>query len=108
MANGRVHVGSLTEFDAKGFCIVEHEGRDILVVRSEGEFFAVDNECPHMGSQLERGQVEGGRIICPWHRATFELRSGKSLSLFASDLRSYPVLVEADELYLVTDRDRGR
>ncbi len=49
----------------------------ILVVHAgEGELYAVEAECPHAKAPLEQGAVCEGRLVCPWHMGTFELRTG--------------------------------
>jgi nitrite reductase/ring-hydroxylating ferredoxin subunit len=57
--------------------VVNVEGRDILLVRHEGQVYAADNTCPHMGARLEKGEVtKDGAIVCPRHRSAFDLHSG--------------------------------
>lgn len=53
-------------------------GQDILIaVSKSGGTFAAANVCPHIGTPLDQGTVEGNAIICPLHRSAFDLRSGK-------------------------------
>ena len=106
--NKRVLAGSTAELDATGFLLVELDRREIVILREEGAYYAIDNECSHMGSQLQRGRVENGRIICPWHRAEFELATGKSASLYAKDIKSYPVELEGEKIFLVVDQSSAR
>ena len=48
--------------------------------------------CPHAGAPLAEGVRDGGRIICPWHKATFCLRTGAVLEPPAvDDLLQYEV-----------------
>ncbi len=57
---------------------VELHGRSILVLNHQGQVYAVDNVCPHMGAALDGGDVtEGGTIICPRHHSAFDLRTGE-------------------------------
>ncbi|WP_309118139.1 Rieske (2Fe-2S) protein [Paenibacillus sp.] len=78
-----------------GHTTVLVEGRDIVVYRIDGQFYALHNYCPHQGAPLCRGLVSGtnlpsdvyryeyGRereiVRCPWHGWEFEIKTGKSL-----------------------------
>jgi nitrite reductase/ring-hydroxylating ferredoxin subunit len=53
-------------------------GKAIALFRVAGEILAIDDECTHLGASLAEGALEGDRVVCPWHRALFELRTGKS------------------------------
>ena len=61
------------------------KGREILVVNVEGEFYAFDNRCPHMGYPLFFGSLEGDTLICGFHSAKFNIKTGKSLGLVTSE-----------------------
>lgn len=58
--------------------VVEVRGRSILVLNHQGQVYAMDNVCPHMGAALDGGNVtEGGIIVCPRHHSAFDVRTGK-------------------------------
>lgn len=63
----------------------------VMLVRSQGEVFAVSTSCTHYGGPLESGLVEGQRVHCPWHHACFELRSGIAAGPALSPLQCYEV-----------------
>ena len=75
--------------------MIEVEGRDLVLVNVDGQFYALDNRCPHQGGPLGRGKVEDGAIVCPWHGWRWDPRSGRAISP-PVDWRalSYPVVVE--------------
>lgn len=52
------------------------ERRYVLLVRLGGALYALDDLCNHAGCQLSRGRLEGGRIVCPCHLMTFDVRTG--------------------------------
>lgn len=52
----------------------EHQ---VLIIHTQGKFFAVSNRCPHMHLPLQNGKVTGdGGIVCPFHHSAFDLTSG--------------------------------
>ena len=53
-------------------------GQDILIATDKGgRVFAAANVCPHIGTPLDQGTVEGNAIVCPLHRSAFDLKTGK-------------------------------
>ena len=51
-------------------------GRLVAVFNSGGQFFAIDDLCPHMGASLGAGDVENGIVSCPWHAWRFRITDG--------------------------------
>jgi nitrite reductase/ring-hydroxylating ferredoxin subunit len=93
-------VGTLDELREAGHTVVRVDGRAILVVHHDGEVFAVDNRCPHMGFPLARGTVDDGVLTCHWHHARFALSCGDTFDPWADDVPSYPVTVEDGVVYV--------
>lgn len=48
----------------------------IAVFKSEGEYYAVDDTCPHQAAPLSEGWVEDCAVECPLHAVCFDLRTG--------------------------------
>ncbi|HKV20657.1 MAG TPA: Rieske 2Fe-2S domain-containing protein [Mycobacterium sp.] len=48
----------------------------VLVVRRDGQVFALGDRCTHRGGPLHEGEVVGDCIECPWHSSRFNLRDG--------------------------------
>jgi nitrite reductase/ring-hydroxylating ferredoxin subunit len=99
----RVRVGWVAELSARGCTLVSAGGHGIAVFAQDGRFFAVDNRCPHMGFPLNRGTVRDGLLTCHWHHARFDLEGGGTLDPFADDVRTFPVAVEDDSVYVMLD-----
>uniref|UniRef100_A0A8C8FHL4 Rieske domain-containing protein n=1 Tax=Oncorhynchus tshawytscha TaxID=74940 RepID=A0A8C8FHL4_ONCTS len=55
---------------------------NVLLVRSEGIYSAIGNQCTHYGAPLSKGVLSGHRVRCPWHGACFNIQTG--------DLEEYP------------------
>ena len=65
----RARVGTIEELQAKGCLAGKVGSQPVCVFWSDGEAFAVDDRCPHMGFPLRRGTVENGLLTCHWHHA---------------------------------------
>ena len=72
----------------------------IAVFISDGEPYAVDNRCPHMGFPMDKGTVRDGIVTCHWHHARFDLESGGTFDPFANDLQVYDTKVEDGIVYV--------
>ena len=79
---------------------VEVGGRLIALFHHQGQFYAIDDICPHMGASLSGGHVENAVVTCPWHAWRFRLTDG----VWADNPRGkigvgcYAVRVEGDEV----------
>lgn len=65
-------------------------GDELAIVNIDGEYYAIDNFCPHRGAPLSDGVVRGHLIECGWHGWQFDLRSGECLTV-TERLRTYRV-----------------
>jgi nitrite reductase/ring-hydroxylating ferredoxin subunit len=48
----------------------------VLLVKQEGNLYAVGTKCSHYGAPLVNGALAKGVLRCPWHGACFNLKSG--------------------------------
>ncbi len=74
----QVAIGRNEEFAEGCRRVVRAEGRRIAIFRVDGELFALDDACPHMGASLADGRVDGRRVVCAWHGWSFDLVTGES------------------------------
>lgn len=51
-------------------------GTMVGVFLDGGQYFAINDFCPHMGASLSDGHVEDGAVMCPWHAWRFRLSDG--------------------------------
>lgn len=75
-------------------------GKKMAIANIDGEFFAIDDTCSHAQCSLgEEGFLDGNVVTCGCHGATFDVKSGKVLSLPAlTDVASYPVKIEGRDV----------
>lgn len=76
-------------------------GEEVLIANVDGQYYAVSNFCSHAGQRLSAGRLDGHRLICPLHRASFDVRTGAALSGPASlAIARYPVLVDRGRIHV--------
>jgi nitrite reductase/ring-hydroxylating ferredoxin subunit len=97
----RARIGTTEDLQAKGCLAGKVGSQPVCVFWAEGEAFAVDDRCPHMGFPLHRGTVENGLLTCHWHHARFDLASGGTLDPFADDVRAHSVEVDGPDVFVV-------
>ena len=60
-------------------------GNEILLCKIEDRFYALSAHCTHYGAPLAEGLLNGDRIVCPWHHACFNAKTGLRLEPPAND-----------------------
>lgn len=77
------------------------DGAEILICNVDGSLYAIEDVCTHDGGPLDQGTLEGDRVVCPRHGATFDVRSGDALTLPAVlPLLTFPLDVVGDDVYV--------
>jgi nitrite reductase (NADH) small subunit/3-phenylpropionate/trans-cinnamate dioxygenase ferredoxin subunit len=70
----------------------------VALFRVGGEYFAIDDHCPHMGASLSGGHVERGVVTCPWHGWRFRLNDGAWADSPRVKTRCFAVRVLGDDI----------
>ncbi len=78
--------------------VVYLRGIEIALFNVKGDFYAVDNLCPHEGGPLVAGTIGGRVLTCPWHRWQFDLKTGCSPVNPAIQVQTYPVQIEGERI----------
>ncbi|MBC3790305.1 FAD-dependent oxidoreductase [Spirosoma utsteinense] len=81
---------------------------DVLLARADGQYYALYPKCAHYQAPLAKGVLNGNRLICPWHNACFDVRTGHRLEAPAlNGLPMHEVRIEGDQVYvrLTTDKE---
>ncbi|HLH47977.1 MAG TPA: Rieske 2Fe-2S domain-containing protein [Roseiarcus sp.] len=91
----------IADIPEQGTKIVPFFGREAHVYFSEGRPRAVANVCLHFGGPLA---CKGGRLVCPWHEAAYDMASGERLvgpAPKGAKLMFLSTRVEGDGLFYV-------
>jgi nitrite reductase/ring-hydroxylating ferredoxin subunit len=67
------------------------EGRTIALFNVEGVLYAIDDSCPHAGSSLFAGKLEGRMVQCRTHGLRFDLATGCIPGVRDFGVRTYPI-----------------
>lgn len=77
------------------------DGTPVAVFNVDGTLYAIGDTCSHEQSSLSEGFVEDATVECAKHGATFDLATGKNLSLPATQpVPAFSVRVEGDEIFV--------
>jgi nitrite reductase (NADH) small subunit/3-phenylpropionate/trans-cinnamate dioxygenase ferredoxin subunit len=94
-------VAELAEGEGRVFQVAD---KLIAVFRHEGQYYAIDDTCPHMGDSLSQGYVENGIVTCPWHAWRFRLSDGAWADNPRIKIGSYPVRISNGEIQVAIDK----
>lgn len=61
-------------------CLQIEDGRQVVVARVDGEIVAFEDRCSHEDLPLSDGDIVAGEIVCPYHGATFCVRTGEPMA----------------------------
>ncbi len=99
---GKIIIGKVEEFPPGRMQKITADGKDVLVANIDGNYFAMDDTCTHAGASLAEGSLKGSTVVCGWHGAEFDCKTGKmsSFPVKIKDLRSYKVVIESGNIFL--------
>ena len=102
-----VRATSLAELQQAACQTLSLNGHTLALWYVDGQVYAIDNRCPHMGFPLDRGSVKDGILTCHWHHARFDLESGGTFDQWADDMRAFPVEIRDGDVWvnLASQRD---
>lgn len=76
-------------------------GKQIGLFNVNGQYYAIDDTCPHRGGPLSEGELEGTEVVCPWHMARFDVTTGQVMCPPANTgVASYKVQVVGNEIQI--------
>ena len=81
------------------------DGNRVALFNVDGEFFAIDDSCPHQGASLGEGTLHDGRVICPLHSWIFDVRTGQCPRGTHEGVRAYATRCEDGALEIELPAD---
>ncbi len=99
---GKIIIGKTSDIPVGKMQKVTADGKEILVINMDGNYYAIDDTCSHAGASLAEGKLEGAVVTCDWHGAKWDCKTGKLVAFPAKikDLNSYKVIVELNNIFL--------
>lgn len=97
-------IGSIADIPRRGArCVQTPMGRIAVFRTADDRVFAIEDRCPHKGGPLAQGIVHGASVTCPLHNWVISLETGKALGADEGAVRTIPVRVEGDRLFIALD-----
>lgn len=78
----------------------EVEGHSIAVFNVGGKVFAIDDSCPHQGSSLAAGSLEGFVVTCSSHGMKVNVAGGEQQPGAGMNVRTFPLELRPDGVYV--------
>jgi 3-phenylpropionate/trans-cinnamate dioxygenase ferredoxin subunit len=75
-----VKVAEASEIPLGQMKAVKLAEKEVLITNVNGVYYAIENSCTHMHGNLSKGTLEGNTVICPKHKAKFDVKTGKVVS----------------------------
>ena len=80
---------------------VKIKGQRISIFNIDGEFYAINDTCPHKGTApLIRGSLDGLAIRCPNHGYRFDLKTGECNIDPVFNTKIFPVKIKDGKIFL--------
>ncbi len=99
-----ITIAALTDCRPGQALLVEIAGKSLAVFHQPEGIFVLDNRCPHRDAPLHEGVCRDGFVICPWHNARFDLRTGAHHNPPATTgVRAYSVQIVGETIQVELD-----
>jgi len=96
-----VKVCALAEIGEDRPMPVQIDETPVVLVRSAGTVYAMNDICSHAEVSLSEGEVYNNTLECWLHGSCFDLRTGKPTNPPATQaVATYRVKIEDDEVYV--------
>jgi nitrite reductase/ring-hydroxylating ferredoxin subunit len=76
MKMGFVKIALVKDLEPGKMIGAEANGREIVVVNVDGNYYAIGNRCTHMSCMLSEGMLRGQNVTCSCHGSVFDLKTG--------------------------------
>ncbi|MFH1327402.1 MAG: Rieske (2Fe-2S) protein [Candidatus Bathyarchaeota archaeon] len=82
------------------------DGEEVFVINFQGQLYAIENRCTHLGCILSNFySLDGKEITCKCHLARFDITTGiciipPTIGLKVNPLKTYRIVVENSDVFL--------
>jgi nitrite reductase/ring-hydroxylating ferredoxin subunit len=95
-------------FGSNGLCEIMVNNKTVCLGLHNGTVQACAHKCPHAGGAMADGFIDAlGNIVCPLHRYKFSLQNGRNTSGEGYYLKTYPVEVRENGIFIGLEEKRG-
>ncbi|WP_414981252.1 Rieske (2Fe-2S) protein [Congregibacter sp.] len=78
--------------------IIQHRGRQLLLLQEGGTPYLIDRHCPHAGQVLDAAAVNGDVLTCPKHLIQFSIQDGFPRGANCSALGVHTLVYEGNSV----------
>jgi 3-phenylpropionate/trans-cinnamate dioxygenase ferredoxin subunit len=90
-----------------GITEVEVDGKTICLGQFNDEWYGFASNCPHAGAAMLDGYINGAcQVVCAVHQLRFSLKTGLDSNGEGYKLKTYPVEVREDGVYVGLEEPR--
>jgi 3-phenylpropionate/trans-cinnamate dioxygenase ferredoxin subunit len=101
-----IKVANVSDVPDPGKQLLEVGDALVVLFHVDGRFYCIDDVCTHDGGPLGEGALCDHEIACPRHGAKFDVRTGKALTMPATEATGvHDVKVEGDDVYVRINED---
>ena len=87
---------------------VEVAEKRICLTRTDAGFFALDEKCPHQNLPITHGGFcENGHIVCPFHRYSWDLKTGREIERRENNIQLYSVEERKEGLFIGFEKKKN-
>jgi len=80
-----VKVAAVSDVADPGKVTLEVADRIVVLIHAAGQFYCIDDVCTHDGGPLGDGHLDDHHVCCPRHGARFDIRTGRAMTLPATE-----------------------
>ena len=97
-ASGFVEAAALADVPPGTSTTATVGGKHVAIFNIGGKIFATDDACPHAGSSLGSGRLDGSVVKCRAHGLCFDVTTGASASGSGPAIKTYPTRIAGDKI----------
>src|SRR5215469_8865010 len=103
-----VEAGRLDEIPPGTGATVKIAGISIALFNVDGTIWALNDTCPHAGSSLAAGALEGNVVTCASHGWQYDVATGQLIAAPGLKTTTYPAKVVDGAILVSIDRETCR